>query len=152
MDWEQANRERIWVTSGWEFDMSLQCVLTVQKSNCILDCIKSSMASKWSEVILPLCSVLVRAHLEHWVQLWGSQHKDRDVLEQAKRNSTRMIKELEYLSYEDRLRKQWLYSLEKRRLLGNLIGAFHYLKGAYKAVERVSGKLPGRKGSGGIGC
>ena len=118
--WELVDEK---LSTTWKY------VLAGQKTNSILRWIKRSTASRSREVILPLYSTLMRLHLEYCVWLWGPQYKKyMDLLDQVQRRAPKMIRGMESLSSEDKLRDLGLSSLEKS--LGTPDGCLPVLEGS----------------------
>ena len=71
--------------------------------------------------------------MEYCIQMWSPQYRrDIDLLGGVQRRATKMIQEVEHPPCEDRLEELGLCSLEKRRLQGELIAVFQYLKRSYR--------------------
>jgi ribonuclease P/MRP protein subunit RPP40 len=101
-----------------------------KQSNVVLGLIRRGFKYIDCESFITLFNTYVRPHLEFCIQAWSPYYKkDIICLEKVQRRATKLIQGMKQLSYEERMHKLGLFSLEKRRLRGDLIEAFKILNG-----------------------
>ena len=128
---ESCQQEKdLGVTITNDLQPSKQCIEVEKKAPKILGYIKRQFKTRKKDTIITLYKALVRPHLEYAVQFWSpSQRKDIEKLEAVQARATKLIPSIKHIGYQRRLERLNLYSLEKRRLRGQLIETFKILKG-----------------------
>lgn len=114
---------------------STQCVKSAAKAQSVLGLIKRTFKNIDKEDFMTLYNTYIRPHMEYCIQVWSPWLvKDIDCLEKIQRRATKLVQSISKLKYPDRLRELGLYSLEQRRLRGDLIETYKILT----KKERVS--------------
>lgn len=104
-------------------DISQHCM----QPSCDLGCIKRRVASRVRDVIAPFSPTLVRPHLQYCIQAWEPQHKKHIELLDWVQRAVKMIRGLEHLCYEERLREPGLFSPGKRTTQETPTAVLQYL-------------------------
>ena len=123
---------------GSNLKVSAQVNKAVLTANRVLGMISRAIEIKTRDVIIPLYRALVRPHLEYCIQAWRPfLVKDIEKLERVQKRAVGMIIDLRSESYAAKLKEIGLFSLEKRRIRGDLIETFKMMKGLTKVNNDI---------------
>ena len=108
---------------------SLQCAQAAKKANQILGQIMRSFKCRDKDTIVKLYTSYVRPHLEYAIAAWCPYTTgDITLLEKVQKRALRQISNLPG-TYEEKLEKTGLTTLQQRRIRGDAIETFKILKG-----------------------
>ncbi len=129
------------------FKTSLHCQHAANRVRRILFLLRRGFSVLTPEIFRPLYLALVRPILEYGQQA-SSPHLRRDIalMERIQRLATRMVKSMRELPYEDRLRRLKIFSLECRRLRGDLILAYNILHDRLDLPQAEFFEAPAKRG------
>ena len=115
--------------------VSSQCATAAKKGNRALGLIKRNFAYRSREIILKLYKSLVRPHLDYAMQAWSPHmEKDKKVIEKVQARATKLIPSIQHLTYEERLRRLNLTTMEKRRERGDIIQTYRIMN----QIDRIN--------------
>jgi len=118
----------IWFSS--DLKPSEHVAKAVSKTNQILGLIRRTFTYMDIPITKHLFTTLVRPHLEYGNVVWHPMlRKDKDMIEAVQHRATKMVPGLAKFSYEDRLHRMDLPSLEYRRLRRDAIETFKNIHG-----------------------
>ncbi|KAJ7411613.1 hypothetical protein WISP_102046 [Willisornis vidua] len=113
-----------WLTAA---EHEPECAQVAKKVNGILACMRNH--GQKDQQIISLNLALVRPHLKSCIHFLGLSLQDNiQVLEHVQRRATKQVKGLKHKSCENQLRELGVFSLQKRRLSGEIATLYNHLR------------------------
>ena len=113
-----------------ELKFHRQTAAAVKKASSSLGLIRKTFAFLDVKTFPMLFKSLVRPHLEYGNVIWGPFYKgDSQQVEKIQRRATKSVAGLSSLTYDERLRRLRLQSLQHRRRRGDMIMAYKIITG-----------------------
>ena len=104
----------------------------IKKANSMLGTIKRNFKYMDNFTFLTLYKSLVRSHLEYSGSIWSPYTKGLiESIEKVQRRATKIMPNLKYLPYEDRLKALKLPALIYRRFRGDMLETYKILHNIY---------------------
>lgn len=111
---------------------------TVNKASRMLGLIRATFTCLDKNTVPRLFTTMVRPHLEYGNVIWHPRYRrDSLEIEKIQRRATKLIPDLKYLPYEQRLRQIKLPSLEYRRRRGDMLQTFKIMNN----IDRINPRL-----------
>jgi len=118
------------VTTSRDLKSHEQCVQAAKKAQSVLGMIKRHLKVIDKEDFKLLYKTYIRPHLEYCVQAWSPHlKKDIECLERIQHRATKMVRGLKRKPYDERLKILGMYTLQQRRIRGDLIETYKILTG-----------------------
>ncbi len=113
------------VQTGNKFSPSVQCTEAVNKVRRVIFMIRRSFQNLSKSAFIILYGALVHAHLEYGMPACSPNLvTDMNNLERIQGEATELVSGIRDLSYEERLQRRDLHSLQQPRLWADLITTF----------------------------
>ena len=105
----------------------------VKKANQKLGLINRSFKYMDKAMFLQLFKSLVRPHLEYGSSVWSvANKKEAILLENVQRRATKLIRDIQHLTYGERLKHLGIPTLQYRRIRADIVETFKIIKGIDK--------------------
>ena len=112
---------------------------TLKKARSVAGMILRHITGRTADILVPLFVGLVRPIIEYANPVWCPMYRKHiDLIEKVQKRFTKRICGLNNLTYEERLKKLNLPSLEFRRARGDMIETYKIIHGVYDSTTTTS--------------